>query len=53
MYLRMRIYLVVAVQLLCELLADPQVRLLASLLTQTLQLVDKSVTSVLEREPRV
>ena len=46
-------HLVVAVEELCELLADPEVRLLAGLLRETLQLVDVAVAAVLEREPGV
>ena len=46
-------HLVVAVEELCELLADPEVRLLAGLLREALQLVDVAVAAVLEREPGV
>ena len=45
--------LVVAVKLTDKLLADTQVSTLTRLLAQTLQLIDVSVTLVLEREPGV
>ena len=46
-------HLVVAVEELSELLADPEVRLLAGLLREALQLVDVAVAAVLEGEPGV
>ena len=46
-------HLVVAVKLMCQLLADTQVSLLAGLLGQTLQLIDIAVSVVLEGKPAV
>ena len=46
-------HLVVAVKLMCQLLADTQVSLLAGLLGQTLQLIDIAVSVILEGKPAV
>ena len=48
-----RLRLVVAVELVCELLADFEVNLLAGLLGQAFQLVDIAVSVILEGEPAV